>query len=221
MRWKRLWQYGSLLVVILASSVLIINRTAARPSHIPDPSLLAPASVFPTVWGAGADSINPVRWEEGTGARLLGAHLYDPAFRGSWFSSDSWGIGMNWYDHSATTLPYLNQEASQYPTVVEAMLKYQTLSPGDSTTWGSLPFHGAIQTPPLTPTAWNNASPYASAQRAVCAVGTLDACELWYAWMRYGQYIYQVILLTPGHAMNEPTFYQWIQDIDAAVGEKY
>lgn len=221
MRWKRFLQYGGLLFLLLAGIVLIINRVSARPNQIPDPSLLAPAAVFPTAWSTGRDPMPPVRWQEGTGARLLGADLYNPAFRGSSFSSDGWGIGMTWHALSATTLPYLNQEASQYPTVVEAMFKYQTLSPGDSTTWGSLPFRGAIQTPPLTPTAWANPSPSADAQRAVCAVGTLDACELWYAWIRYGQYIYQVILLTPAHPMNELTFYQFIQDIDANIGAKY
>lgn len=222
MKLKRLLRYGCLLVSSLILIWLGINRIYKRPYHTTDPSLLAPSTVFPVAWGEGKNAITAVTWEEGwlehpTAADVV---LFDPAFRGSWFSSAGWGIGNHWRAQGPL-LPYLNQEASQYPSVVEAILKYQMLSPGDSATWSQLPFHGVIQIPALTPKAWSNPSRYASAQRALCAVGTVDTCELWYGWIRYGQYIYQVILLTPGHGMNESTFYQLVQDIDAQVGAKY
>ena len=145
-------RYLLLPIIVLLGSCILGETFFSRPDHGPSQHMLAMPIIFPTTWGHDAEQIIGVEWEEGPleiGAANL--ELTQPAFESYWLSDRLWNVGNSWRARNAGSIPYISQDLKQPLTLAEALVKYRTLGPGDSTTWGDISFRGAINTSPLVP----------------------------------------------------------------------
>jgi hypothetical protein len=209
------------IALLLFLSIWIFDRATAWPRVGTDEQLLASVTSYPITWSTASTHVDIGSWgDDGlfTFFHIDSAVITDQRFFDSW-SGNRWAIGVSHHSTSTAGPPYINQVMRQYTSPLEAMIKLRQIQPGDPLTWGNLHFAAPINTPALIPPFQGSPITAASERQIRCAVGPIETCEMWYAWLRYGQYILQINVITPQHGMDKSTFTDLVTKVDAHTSQ--
>jgi hypothetical protein len=210
------------ILIILFLGVGAYNLYYSFPYAGPNEQLLASPSIFSTTWILDGTAQEITEWSNNNGgwANISETEiatdpiLYQNIGGGLWLAADG-------YRSTSTISPnlYIGQVLKRHIMPIEAFIKLQVISPGKPETWNEESFRGRINQPALRPNT-TIVTKYATSQRVECLAGSLKACEMWYIWLQYGEYLLQINIQDIGRGVDTSTIEALIAKIDDDVGQK-
>jgi|GEM_PF-5356679 len=208
------------VVTLLLFLGFALDRVMAWPDHGPDESLLASSSIFPVTWGTDQQRSDVMEWHENQYGPWVQSEIVDPTFHQSW-TGGLWYTAQSWHAANQANGPTIRQDLKAYGrSPLRAALKLRQVDTGDVRTWEAIPFSAPITKQAVTLDATTTSALAATEYRALCAVGLVERCEMWYAWLRYGQYLLQINVTTPQYGMDLQTFSAFVRDTDIHISRQ-
>ncbi len=146
-------------------------------------------------------------WAEDSSNPIYGEHTEPYA---NWMSGTSW-------TNSGTdpNSPQVTQIVLVYRSSTSAFYSLRRMAPAEKYDSAHLNALAQAQQPVRVDIAYRGSS--ADEQRVVCAVGNKDTCQVWYAWLRAGQYIIQIRLLSSDQPIDVASFVPVVASVDRTV----
>jgi hypothetical protein len=176
--------------------------------------LLLNDPAFPDHWNTGYAGIefNPITWQ-------VRRTFFDSQPDTEFFAQSS--TGRTWTDGGNDMItPRISQQVFQYANVFTTVRQYWLSRPEFAYygKWPNLAPYGHKSD--RYPSKWNYHSAYANQEHLVCAMGSVEHCQLWYYWARHGQYILSIVFFAPNQGIDTELFAQIVEQIDSHVGRQ-
>jgi hypothetical protein len=205
----RAWDYLRFLPLLLGVLLLGANDLTRRPGVDPEQVLIEPSNL-PTQLGSGAGAISGIDWQQGAYTPISSEDV-------SWRLH--WTAGETYANDAPMGSPELTELFVRYSAPAMAAWYFQQASPARVYTFPVLAGSQAGTRPERVSLPYRSRD--AAQQRVVCAVGGISACQVWYAWLRYGQYIVQVRLISIDQPITPGMFAELLVVIDGLVAEYF
>jgi hypothetical protein len=116
--------------------------------------------------------------------------------------------------------PRITQRVFQYNSPIRAVLQYHLSRPEAAYRgeWPNFTFEDLASR--RYPQLWEYQNDNADQTHVVCAMGDSDACQLWYYWARYGQYLISIQFFAPNAGIDAESFAKMVHEIDARIHEQ-
>lgn len=201
----RPWDYLRFLPLLLFVLLLGANDLTRRPGVDPEQVLIQPSNL-PTQLGSDVDAISGIDWQQGAYTPISGENS-------SWRSH--WAAGESYANGDPMGSPELAELIVRYSAPATSAWYFQQAGPAKSYTIPRIETLVAHTRPERVSLSYHSAD--ADQQRVVCAAGGRDACRVWYAWLRYGQYIVQVRLISSDRPITPQMFAELLAVVDQSV----
>lgn len=206
--WRRLFsrQVLGMLPLLIWFFMLGASDVSERPGIDQEEALLDPAWL-PTAFGRDAQRIDGIDWQFGGYHALSGEN-------GSWHARRS--AEASWTNGGVSgTTPELSEMIFRYMSPITAAWYFRQAAPATVFNFPSVEALARRTQPIEVPPRYHSQS--ADEMRVVCAVGGADSCQAWYAWLRYGQYIMQLRLISQEQSISSASFTEILRIADRAI----
>jgi len=197
-------------LLVLFTIVFLITACSPHPP-IPLESLLAESPQFPATWETDRGPIS-VDWQ-------VGRYFFSQEPRYALNATQN--LGRTWTDRGDPTgNPEVSEHIFYYDNVLTAMCYFFLLRPEIAwrRQWPNFYFSDLHKY--RYPSDWHYRSRYADGEHVVCGMGTLERCQLWFYWARYGQYLLEIRFLAPNQGIGPHLFEQIVAQVEPYVGER-
>ncbi len=204
---------GLLLVVVPLGYLLYygFEFSASRPVVSPS-KLLISMPAFPDDLTSGTTSVDPVNWRPSGAGPLEGPSVDGCQGPGA--------AGQVWSNNGTfDTSPQIAYLIASCRSPLRALLAYRRVQPPDRIA-GVRVAAPSLETASRVPVTLTYRSPFTDQQSAVCAFGTPERCQVWYAWLRYGQYVLKVRLVALEERSDAILFSRVVEAIDTDIGRQ-
>lgn len=174
---------------------------------VPLEKLLAESLSFPTEWGTGEIPVQGVNWQiSETDTTILSDRGLQPVS----------AISRRWtHNGMEVNNPAITQHIFLYDYPEIAAFQYKRFPPESRYSLPGFDFRGDDSD--IHPSTWTYQSNIADQEYVVCGLGGTEACQAWFYWAQYGQYILQVRFFAPNQGIDAKTFAHIVEQVDTHI----
>lgn len=208
MRWVFRVLKSLYLLVVLLSFLSFLDSCGNPLSEAELESALPTQVDFPSGWETEMGTIS-VDWK-------VSRTTYYAEGKAPFYATSA--IIREWTDKGEVgEYPMISVSIFQYRNVPMAFLRYRLSKPEYAYhDWPNFTFPDRER----YPSTWQYHSSFADEEYAVCGMGKLKGCQVWFYWARHGRYLVEVFFFAPNQGIGPELFEKIVAQVDPYIGQR-